>query len=88
MKGRETTDIRQKWILIMIKDKVNIGPEFLVVDASSRKYKVIKYDWLEFSRDEWIESWSALMTENGGILEKIGANEYIVDGTKTRVRKI
>lgn len=71
-----------------MNDKVRVGPEFLVVDANARQYKVSKYDWLVFSGDQWIESWSVLMTENGGILEETAVNEYIVDGTGSRVRKV
>lgn len=71
----------------MIKDKVRVGSAFTVVDANARQYKVVQYDWLEFSNDEWVPCWSVLMTENGGIVEQVGSNDYVVDGTKNRVRK-
>lgn len=72
----------------MIQDKVKVGPTFLVEDARSRRYRVTQYDWLTMVNSQWQPCWSVLMTENGGVLEAVGPNEYIVDGTRNLVRRL
>jgi hypothetical protein len=72
----------------MTRDRVSVGPAFQVVDANARRYKVTRYEWLEFSGDRWVPCWSVLMTENGGIVEPLGPDDYEVEGTKNRVKRI
>jgi hypothetical protein len=66
---------------------------FKVKDARGRIYNVTRYAWLDNvagpgRTEEWREVYQLWMTENGGLLDPLGAGRFVVEGTGTLVETV